>query len=305
MTPDPDAIDWIALDWGTSRLRVFAMDETGAEIGAAESGDGMGALASDEFEPALLRLIGPWLGARPAPVFAAGMVGARQGWVEAPYAQAPCAPLDPARMITAPARASGLTVRIAPGVSQDAPPDVMRGEETQIAGFLTAAPDFDGVICLPGTHSKWVRVSAGEIVGFRTFMTGELFALLSERSILRHSVGAGFDETAFGEAVEDALARPEQTAARLFSLRAESLLRGLDPDTAAARLSGWLIGTELAAAKAWWLGAAVALIGDGGLGGRYRAALAAEGVVAALVPAGAATVVGLGAARAAFRETET
>ena len=96
VTPTGIAPDWIALDWGTSRLRAFAMSDAGAEIASAESDDGMGALASGDFEPALLRLIEPWLGEGRMPILAAGMVGARQGWVEAPYLKAPCAPLDPA-----------------------------------------------------------------------------------------------------------------------------------------------------------------------------------------------------------------
>jgi 2-dehydro-3-deoxygalactonokinase len=81
-----------------------------------------------------------------------------------------------------------LRVSILPGLKQAVPPDVMRGEETQIAGFLAAAPGFDGVLCLPGTHAKWVQISAEEVVSFRTFMTGELFDLLSTQSVLRHSI---------------------------------------------------------------------------------------------------------------------
>ena len=103
---------------------------------------------------------------------------------------------------------------VLPGLSQARPADVMRGEETQIAGLLAADPGFDGVACLPGTHTKWARVSAGEVVSFRTCMTGELFALLSERSVLRHAVGGeGFEEAAFAEALSDAIARPEALAA--------------------------------------------------------------------------------------------
>ncbi len=141
-----------------------------------------------------------------------------------------------------------------PACQQDRPADVMRGEETQVAGVLALHPGFDGVICHPGTHSKWVQVSAGEVVSFQTYMTGEIFALLSTQSVLRHSLAEGWDDAAFDAGVADALQSPEKFAARLFSLRAEFLLHGLTPAKARARLSGLLIGIELAGAKPYWLG---------------------------------------------------
>ncbi|MEL7465629.1 MAG: 2-dehydro-3-deoxygalactonokinase [Pseudomonadota bacterium] len=289
-------INWIALDWGTSRLRAFAMNGDGAVMDRRASDDGMGGLEADGFEPTLLSLIGDWLADAP-PTFAAGMLGARGGWVEAPYASAPCAPLDPTLFSRAPAADPRLRVAIVHGVAQTSPPDVMRGEETQIAGFLSAHPSFDGALCLPGTHSKWVRVSAGEIVGFRTFMTGEMFALLANRSILSRSLDDGFDEGAFAEAAADGRSRPEQIASRLFSLRAEGLLTSPAPGMARARLSGWLIGMELAAAKGWWLGADVALIGAPDIAARYSAALAQEGVAAPVVNAEDASLAGLRVAK--------
>ena len=137
------------------------------------------------------------------PVIACGMVGARQGWIEAPYSQVPCAPVG-LSMIKPVVEDTRLDVSILPGLSQTDPADVMRGEETQIAGYLAENPGFDGVLCLPGTHTKWAHISAGEVVSFRTFMTGELFALVSSQSVLRHSVGAGWDGPAYRSAVSDA-----------------------------------------------------------------------------------------------------
>ena len=113
----------------------------------------------------------------------------------------------------------------------------MRGEETQIAGFIAAHPEWDGILCLPGTHSKWAHISAGEVVSFRTFLTGEMFAPLSRQSVLRHSVGGdGWDDAAFVTAVSDTLSRPEHLASSLFSLRAGSLLDDLPAATARAQL---------------------------------------------------------------------
>ena len=125
------------------------------------------------------------------------MAGARGAWIEAPYATVPCPP-RPAAFTPPPTRDPRLAVRILPGLRQDEPPDVMRGEETQIAGLLAAEPGFDGVACLPGTHTKWCHVSAGEVVSFASYMTGEIFALLASQSVLRKTVAPdGWSEPDF------------------------------------------------------------------------------------------------------------
>lgn len=292
--------DWIAVDWGTTHLRVVAMGPEGP-IANAESADGMGRLTPDAFEPALLRLIEPWLGAdRVTPVYACGMVGARQGWVEAKYRAVPCTPVAGDALTRVATKDARIEVQIAPGLSQSSPADVMRGEETQIAGALALTPDFDGVICLPGTHSKWVHVSAGEVVSFQTFMTGELFALLAGQSVLRHGIASdGFDHKGFEQGVSDALSHPERLAAKLFALRAETLLHGLDGTTARSRLSGLLIGAELAAAKPYWLGQPVILIGSEALCAHYAQALAAQAVSTKQMPASQCTLAGLSKLRGA------
>lgn len=289
--------DWIAVDWGTSNLRAWAMGADGV-LAEAVSDEGMGGLAREAFEPALRRLIGPWLQAGAVPVVACGMVGARQGWFEAPYRAVPCPPVAEGENVPVPQ--STLAVQIVPGLMQAKPADVMRGEETQIAGALALHPGFDGVFCLPGTHSKWAQVSAGEVVSFQTYMTGEMFALLSKQSVLRHGMaGAGWNEAAFDQGVEEGLQRPERLAALLFRLRAEGLITGLGADAARARLSGLLIGCELAAARPYWLGARVMLIGEAGLCGLYARALARQGLDAARLEARDCTIAGL--AKAAGR----
>lgn len=298
LAPAPDWIapDWIAVDWGTSHLRAHAMQ--GRQVlSVAQSDDGMGGLAPEGFEPALLALVAPWLRAgRTIPVIACGMVGSRQGWVEAPYRQVPCPPLG-AVPVAAPVRDARLRVHVVAGLCQASPADVMRGEETQVAGFLARHPGWDGVICLPGTHSKWVHVSAGEVVSFQTFLTGELFAVLGAHSVLRHSL-AGWDEAGFDEGLSQGIERPERLVARLFALRAEGLLQGLTPARARARLSGLLIGAELAAARAYWLGQRVALVGAPDLLHLYARALAALAVPVTTTPAAEATLEGLAQARA-------
>ncbi len=294
--------DWIAVDWGTSHLRVWAMTDAGAVLDEARSEDGMGGLPRDGFEPALLRLVAPWLDDRPVQAVVCGMAGSRQGWAEAPYRATPC-PARTESAVKAPAEDPRLDVRLIPGIKQDSPADVMRGEETQIAGYLSGHPGFDGVLCLPGTHSKWVQVSAGEIVSFRTFITGELFDLLAGRSVLRHSISAeGWDDAAFASAVSDTLSRPESLAAGLFGLRAEALLHGQPPRTARARLSGLLIGAELAAARPYWLGQPIILIGASSLTAHYAAALTALGAAPTIEAGDATTLAGLAAVRETLKD---
>ncbi|MCL1630319.1 2-dehydro-3-deoxygalactonokinase [Roseibaca sp. V10] len=291
--------DWIALDWGSSHLRAWAMLGDKPMVHATRD-TGAGGLARDAFGPALIALVGDWLQAdRCIPAYACGMLGSRQGWIEAPYRAVPCAPLD-GGLVAAPQADPRVSVYVVPGLKQAKPADVMRGEETQIAGFLALNPGWDGVICLPGTHSKWVHVSAGEVVSFQTFLTGETFALLAGQSVLRHGM-AGWDDAGFDAGVAQGLERPDRLLARLFTLRAEGLLDGLDPATARARLSGLLIGAELAAAKPYWLGQRVAVLGAGALAALYGRALDGLSVPVSAHTADAATLAGLAAIRAAHR----
>ncbi|OZA17787.1 MAG: 2-keto-3-deoxy-galactonokinase [Rhodobacterales bacterium 17-64-5] len=291
------AAEWIAVDWGTSNLRAWAMGNAGI-LAQASSDKGMGKLAPDQFEAALLELVTPWLAGRTL-ILACGMVGARQGWIEAQYRAVPCTPTDQAGLTRVATTDPRLDVRIAPGLSQSRPADVMRGEETQLAGALALHPGFDGVFCLPGTHSKWAQVSAGEVVSFQTYMTGELFALLSTGSVLRHSLTAeGWDDAAFDAGLSDALSRPDRIAARLFSLRAEGLLHGMTSAQARARLSGLLIGIELAGARPYWLGQEVKLIGADNLAASYARALDTQGLKTDRLDATACTLAGMSALHA-------
>ena len=288
------AADWIAADWGTSNLRLWAM--RGDDVLEMRSSDqGMGAMSDPgDFAKELTRLTEGW----PAlPVVACGMVGARQGWVEVPYRATPCAAIP--SLTPVPGDPGGRPVLIAGGVMQTKPADVMRGEETQIAGVLAARPDFDGVICLPGTHTKWVRVSAGEICHFQTVMTGEIFALLSRQSVLRHSMTEKSSDAriaAFADAVDTALSRPHQAWAQLFRLRAAGLIGTQAPGAAEGALSGLLIGLDLGAARSYWLGEQVLVIGAPRLSALYASALEQQGAAPVIGDADTATRAGLHAA---------
>jgi 2-dehydro-3-deoxygalactonokinase len=294
-------VEWIAVDWGTSNLRVWAMGADGKVLAEASSDAGMVRLASEEFEGTLLALIDEWLPAdRKTYVVVCGMAGARQGWIEVPYSDAPCAPSAVNATRAPKTRDPRLDVRIIAGVRQNDPaPDVMRGEETQVAGILEQNSAFDGIICMPGTHTKWVRVSKGQIVRFQTCMTGEIFALLSTQSVLRYSLdGTGWDQGEFERAILSAYKNPENLAASLFSIRAASLVSGLAAASANARLSGLLIGAELAATRLFRSSYAVTVIGNGMQAERYGEALNMLGCASSLVAADTVTLAGLRAAYA-------
>lgn len=298
-TAAPDSqLAWIAVDWGTSNLRVWAMDGSGRVIMHHKSDKGMMQLDNAQFEPALLEVVEDILtNDRVTPVIVCGMAGARHGWTEAPYSAVPCNPFSAPKAIRVPVRDHRITVHILPGLFQAEPPDVMRGEETQILGYLREFPDFTGATCLPGTHTKWVQVENGKIVEFSTSMTGEIFALLSESSVLRHVGGAdGWDDGEFTRAVEEAADGSKSFAVTLFRIRAQALVSDLSPSQARARLSGLLIGWEISGARSLWRNRPVVIIGEAKLSSLYLKALEQMGAKPTLFPNETATLTGLSAA---------
>ena len=266
---------WIAADWGTTHMRAWAINEQGKVLAYSESNEGMKDLQQNEFEPVLLRLIESWLDSeKVTPVMACGMVGARQGWVETPYLKAPCVPIDKNQLTVATTKDTRIQVTLVPGVMQHNPADIMRGEETQIAGFIKENPGFDGIVCLPGTHTKWVNVKAGQIEKFKTFMTGELFGVISNETLIKHSLSTkGWDQDSFKKGVLQGFKSPGTIASDLFSLRAESIVNELDFDAAKSTLSGLLLGLELNGVQDYWKDRDVTIIGSELLSNNYQQGL--------------------------------
>lgn len=296
--------DWIAVDWGTTNLRAWLMSRDGTVRATCRSDLGMSRLKPDEFEPTLLELLGDTLRPETAtPVIVCGMAGARQGWLEAPYMAVPCGPSGIGQAVSPATTDNRLKIYILPGLMQSDPADVMRGEETQIAGYLADRPDFTGVICLPGTHTKWARIADTTITGFHTFMTGEVFGLLSSQSVLRHSVdGEGWDQEAFIEALQNALEDPTKVASGLFSIRAKALVNNVCDATLRSELSGYLLGLELGSVRHNWRDQETVLIGDARLVRLYRTGLEALGINAITVDSEDITLRGLRRAYAELPE---
>ncbi|MDG2474135.1 MAG: 2-dehydro-3-deoxygalactonokinase [Paracoccaceae bacterium] len=272
--------DWVAVDWGTSNLRYWVM-HSNEVIHSGFSSLGMKNLNQDSYETILVNELNSFLNpSKTTTVLICGMAGSRQGWKEAPYLSVPCKPPEWNDAVTVECQDSRMSVRILPGLKQPNPADVIRGEETQIKGFLAKDKNFDGIICLPGTHTKWVRLSAGEIVNFQTFMTGELFALLSQQSVLKHSVSkVGWDERIFKTAVNEIMCDNKLLATKLFSLRGESILNNLSDFEARVRLSGYLIGLELSGSRPYWLGETVCVLGQDEIAMAYETGLKSQGVL--------------------------
>ncbi|MGA8138011.1 MAG: 2-dehydro-3-deoxygalactonokinase [Pseudomonas gingeri] len=257
----------IALDWGTTSLRAYKLAAGGQVLEQRSLSSGImqlpsgprmiaGQMCTDGFELAFDDACGDWLEAQPElPVIACGMVGSAQGWREAAYCDTPANVANLGTSLQTLRSLRGVEVHIVPGVIQRSPlPNVMRGEETQVLGVLQSLSAGAGdnlLIGLPGSHSKWVEVADGCIVHFDTFMTGELFAILSEHSILGRTQqrGATFDGLAFDRGVQVALSTDGEIGplSTLFSARSLGLTGELSATGQVDYLSGLLIGHELVA----------------------------------------------------------
>jgi 2-dehydro-3-deoxygalactonokinase len=267
----------IGLDWGTTRLRAYLYDADGNIVSARQRAWGIRQLPEGGYAAALQGITADW---PPCTAIAAGMVGSRQGWLEVPYVDAPA---DTAAIAQGAQRVDACTTHplwIVPGLRQHAPANVMRGEETQIIGALMQQPERRARFVLPGTHSKWASAIDGRIVSFDTVMTGEVYALLIEHSILGAGVtehrGRPFPNKAFERGLHDAReSGASGVFSRLFSVRALMLNGELDVEDVPDFLSGLLIGEEFRIAHVRDGGdasAPLSLIGDASLCHRYAIA---------------------------------
>jgi 2-dehydro-3-deoxygalactonokinase len=300
-TASPTDAAYVAVDWGTSSFRLWLIGRDGDVLAERRSGEGMTTAARTGFAEVLQSHLAAISAPEGLPVLICGMAGAKQGWVEAGYLDTPATlSAIPAAAVRVPSVEAD--IRILPGLAQrDATaPDVIRGEETQLLGAAADLGSGNHLVCMPGTHSKWVRLSGGKVEGFSTFMTGELFDAIAKNTILSHAIAdAGAiapDNAAFRAAVRRMVANPALATSQLFSVRAGSLIAGLSPEDAKARLSGTLIGLEIAGALS--LAAKdtpVMLVASGSLGTLYGQALAAAGLSPTVIDADTAVRTGLAA----------
>jgi 2-dehydro-3-deoxygalactonokinase len=266
----------IAIDWGTSSLRGARLGESGQVLESREFPRGILTVPTGQFEVVFHELFGDWLQQPHALCLISGMAGSRQGWQEAPYCPCPAgfAELGKHLLWLQPGR-----IALVPGLSclgADAlhTPDVMRGEEVQIFGALQLAGRDSATLVLPGTHSKWVQVQGGRVTQFQTFMTGEVFALMSQHSILGKTLDlqGEFDEAAFLQGIDQSQ-QAGSVLHHLFAVRTLGLFERLSATQLSSYLSGLLIGEELRAQEVSNDAGPLILIGSVALTLRYTLAL--------------------------------
>lgn len=270
----------IVVDWGTTSLRAFLISQDGTIGDRLETERGIQFIADGAYDAELTSTVSKWIAAHGIlPVLALGMVTSRNGWVEVPYVSCPATAADLAGGIIARQLANGCPVFLLPGITDRTRtpfPDVMRGEETQIVGF---GLDKDICVILPGTHSKWARIGEGRIQGFQTFVTGEIFALLSQHSFIAKAAGTAAGEVdwrAFERgAAEAGRALPETDAmlSLLFSARTGILADKMIGTETRDYMSGLLIGHEFRQAElCGWFDreAEIGIVGNDGLNDRYE-----------------------------------
>lgn len=284
----------IALDWGTTRARAFLISETGAVLERRVADRGIQSVASGGYPEAFAELAGDFRHARPdAAIVLAGMVGSRNGWIEARYVPCPASPAEIAAAAIKVELGAGTSATILPGLScDDGAFDVMRGEETLIVGLgLT-----DGIACLPGTHSKWAEIKQGRITRFASFMTGEIYGLLRNDSILARLAEASSEaDTTEGAARGRAAAgRPGGLLNSAFAARTEVLAGRMAGGAVGPYLSALLVGQEIAGAEALFgQGQEIHLVADGALAESYGAGLRTRNHPVQIISPEAAFVAGV------------
>ena len=253
MTKAFQAAALIGIDWGTSHLRAFLLDASGNVLASREAESGVGKLDTLGFKARFLEATAGWPN---VPAVLVGMIGSRQGWVETGYNPCP-ADLSLLSIKTRDAVLDGRRITIIPGLScrtESGKAEVMRGEETQIAGLLASESNYSGIIVLPGTHSKWVRLLDGRIEDFGTYLTGELFSVLTKQTILSHSVTSQNSPDmakmqGYIDGATSVLKEGRPLLGELFGVRTRSLIDGIDEAENRAFLSALVISSEIAAAR--------------------------------------------------------
>lgn len=271
------ALSCIAIDWGTSNRRAWALGRDGAVVRQRSDAKGLLAHPERNFAQSLGAFLGDWLAEAPmAPIIMAGMIGSRLGWVEVPYLSVPLPLADLAGHLCQAGEVGGSACWIVPGLSMDDPvqPEVMRGEECQVLGALLAMREAHSLFVLPGTHSKWARVAEGRLTSFRTYMTGELFDLLGRSGTLAQLMTAE-QEDAESYRLGVTNSADAELLNRLFSVRSLALFGRLPAAGARSYLSGLLVGAEIRHLMATWpeaVGTGAICIGSAAMIARYDAA---------------------------------
>ncbi|MCW8892747.1 MAG: 2-dehydro-3-deoxygalactonokinase [Deltaproteobacteria bacterium] len=293
----------IVVDWGTSNLRAYLCREDGSIVSQTQTPQGIKAIQQNAY-PQVLQSALQALGQNAhQPVYISGMAGSRGGWRETPYCTTPVSLQNiAARLLPLPEPFSGSFVPGARTMAADGTIDVMRGEEIQIFGALSKLKIHDAVLCLPGTHSKWVRTKNGQIIEFATFMTGDLFQALAH-TILCCDSEAHFSQHAFKTGLDAVTQTGGGILHQLFTARTRVLEGVLAAEQVSSFVSGLLIGHELSQSTTYQKqNEAVVVIGSDNLCERYRLALEHFAVNPILLGSDVATCTGIAALNRVLQE---
>ncbi len=299
---------FIAANWGTTNLQLFLLktDGSATQVVDVRKGPGASAIKQEEFETVLFETAGDWLDqVGDYPILLAGMVGSTIGWKNAGYVNI-SQEYDDFLEIEA-LSAQGRDCLIVKGlecVDSSGRKDIMRGEEVELAGIMAINPDLETgkqLVCIPGTHAKWIELVDGKVTGFRTSVAGELFAGLKSNGVLIPSdIGLAEQFTdAFLAGVTQAKSDTNNLVHQLFDIRTSQVLSGVTPDAAAERLSGLIIGGDVKCAVDVYLSGEaspnpITVIGSDSLTARYSAAIEQNGYSAQSIKASEASAAGFG-----------
>jgi 2-dehydro-3-deoxygalactonokinase len=296
--------DFIGINWGSSNFRAYRISPDGTLVDSFAAPAGIATLDRAGMARQIVALVARWPDC--GPIYASGMVGSNVGWVEVPYANCP-AGLAAVKAAAVTVDVGAVAVTIVPGMTcrheSDGGTDILRGEETEIFGLAALEGLSDGMVGLPGTHTKWARIGQGKVRDFATSMSGEIFDRLTTQGLLASIVeGEAKDGDAFRAAVAQAYARPLGLGTALFGVRAQVIRGELARSDAASTLRGLLIGTDIADALALFPGGfagSVPLVGNASLCALYAVALAMRGIDSHVFDADRAAVAGFSAIHAA------
>lgn len=297
----------VLVDWGTTNFRLWGVSPFGKVLSHVETGQGMRTLTGNGFAEVLADQMSSIKIGADTPVIMCGMVGSRQGWTEAPYIQIPCSLDYIVKNSVSPPTHDARNARILPGLAKydEATPDVMRSEETQLLGLqnLGLLSAEETLVCMPGSHAKWVKLKGRSVENFHTSMTGELISVLSTSSVLKHAFHgtASFpevssDDPTFLNAVRYAIEHPSVVLNSVFITRSRGLLNGENAQQSAAWLSGTIIGNDVSAARLRHADTSVVLVGGGKQGPLYERALSMAGLSVTEINGADAVIAGLAAA---------
>lgn len=274
----------IGIDWGTTSFRAWTIDSKGNINQQIEQQAGILSITDRNFEDVFETSIGSWLKENPKlPIVVSGMITSRNGWYETPYLSLPVQSSDLAAALVPFRTKHNREIFFVTGIVQNIDngiPDVMRGEETELIGAIAKSKSSDGLYILPGTHSKWVLVKQGAITRFETYMTGELFALLCQHSIIGRLIEAGpWSKKIFSQGINEAGREQRSILSIIFSARTLALFGRITGNEISDYLSGLLIGSEVTAGlNKQGKPSTVTLIGRGDLLNRYTIAFQENGV---------------------------